>query len=326
MSSSKMARKVLFQITGLCAVLHLLVDGLCVCCLYLMASTHSIAELTGTFVTYNVLAFITQPLTGACVDRIKQKHWMLLTSNILLTLAVLSTSIVVSANPTASWMLPSAILLGIGNSLFHVWGGKLVAVVSRNDMRALGTFVSTGAFGLALGTVYFSWSLLNFFLLAICFLSITCISLDCKIKDSSEFPHKEVRQFATTFIVLALIALMAAVMIRSLVGKQFSIAIERNQFVLLLLGGLAMTGKMMGGWIARQMGIIKMVLIVITLTVACYLFKDYHMAVVLLGIFTVNCSMPVTLYLANEVLPGKEGLAFGLLAAALIPCYLLAII
>ena len=122
MSSSKMARKVLFQITGLCAVLHLLVDGLCVCCLYLMASTHSIAELTGIFVTYNVLAFITQPLTGACVDRIKQKHWMLLTSNILLTLAVLSTSIVVSANPTASWMLPSAILLGIGNSLWKARG------------------------------------------------------------------------------------------------------------------------------------------------------------------------------------------------------------
>ena len=32
----------------------------------------------------------------------------------------------------------------------------------------------------------------------------------------------------------------------------------------------------------------------------------------------------VTLYLANAVLPGREGLAFGLLAAALIPGYLLA--
>jgi hypothetical protein len=34
--------------------------------------------------------------------------------------------------------------------------------------------------------------------------------------------------------------------------------------------------------------------------------------------------MPVTLYLANVVLPKHEGLAFGLLAAALIPGYLLA--
>jgi hypothetical protein len=36
--------------------------------------------------------------------------------------------------------------------------------------------------------------------------------------------------------------------------------------------------------------------------------------------------MPVTLYLANVVLPKREGLAFGLLAAALIPGYLLAYI
>jgi Na+(H+)/acetate symporter ActP len=35
--------------------------------------------------------------------------------------------------------------------------------------------------------------------------------------------------------------------------------------------------------------------------------------------------MPITLYLANVVLKGKEGLAFGLLAAALIPGYLLAV-
>jgi hypothetical protein len=39
----------------------------------------------------------------------------------------------------------------------------------------------------------------------------------------------------------------------------------------------------------------------------------------------MNCTMPVTLFLANDVLPGREGLAFGLLAAALIPGYLLAV-
>ena len=39
----------------------------------------------------------------------------------------------------------------------------------------------------------------------------------------------------------------------------------------------------------------------------------------------VNCTMPITLYLANVVLAGREGLAFGILAAALIPGYLLAV-
>ncbi|MBQ6378613.1 MAG: hypothetical protein IJJ56_07445 [Prevotella sp.] len=44
----------------------------------------------------------------------------------------------------------------------------------------------------------------------------------------------------------------------------------------------------------------------------------------LLGIFLMNCTMPITLYLANLLLPKREGLAFGLLAAALIPGWLLA--
>ena len=45
-----------------------------------------------------------------------------------------------------------------------------------------------------------------------------------------------------------------------------------------------------------------------------------------LGMFAVNCTMPVTLYLANVVLPDREGLAFVLLAAALIPGYLFAFV
>jgi hypothetical protein len=48
------------------------------------------------------------------------------------------------------------------------------------------------------------------------------------------------------------------------------------------------------------------------------------MVILLVGLFAVNTTMPVTLYLANVVLPKREGLAFGLLAAALIPGYLLA--
>jgi len=43
-------------------------------------------------------------------------------------------------------------------------------------------------------------------------------------------------------------------------------------------------------------------------------------------LFAANCTMPVTLYLTNVVLPKQEGLAFGLLAAALIPGYLLVVV
>jgi hypothetical protein len=59
--------------------------------------------------------------------------------------------------------------------------------------------------------------------------------------------------------------------------------------------------------------------------VLCFVFGDYNDVVLLAGVFLMNCTMPVTLYLANVLLPRREGLAFGLLAAALIPGYLLAV-
>ena len=51
--------------------------------------------------------------------------------------------------------------------------------------------------------------------------------------------------------------------------------------------------------------------------------RGQGVALALVGLFVVNCSMPITLWLANVVLKGREGLAFGLLAAALIPGYLI---
>ena len=94
--------------------------------------------------------------------------------------------------------------------------------------------------------------------------------------------------------------------------------------MVLMIGALSMLGKRGGGWIARWMGIVKMIVLVLLVLAVCFFFRNQGTMVLLAALFAVNCTMPVTLYLINVVLPGKEGLAFGLLAAALIPGYLLA--
>ena len=310
----------------LCSVLHLLVDGLCVCCLYLIASSFSALHLVGIFLTYNILAFLTQPLTGLWADSMKRRHWMLLASVLLLTVAVLATSIVVSFRLSTVGMMVVPILLGMGNSLFHVWGGKQVAVTTGNDMRALGAFVSTGAFGLALGIVFFSWPLLYTVLLTICVLSTAYVHLDL-IAGISAINSQEVEcRFSKLFIWMSLLVLMLVVMLRSFVGETFSGEMSRTSSMVLLIGLLSMLGKMAGGWLAHHLGIVRMLALVIVLVLVCLVFRSQEMVIALVGLFAVNCTMPVTLYLANVVLPKREGLAFGLLAAALIPGYLLAFI
>ena len=316
----------MYRMIGISALLHLLVDGLCVCSLYLIASSFPVSRLVGIFLTYNVLAFLTQPLTGLLADRMARKHWLLLASVLLLTMAVLATSVVVALGTSAFGIMLVAVLLGMGNSLFHVWGGKQVAVKTNNDMRALGVFVSTGAFGLAIGFVFFSWPLLYVFLLLICLLAVGVVQEPEGSSQESEDERQETRSWSQLFVILAVVGLMLAVMLRSFVGEAFSSGITKSSMMVLLIGGLSMLGKMAGGWIARQMGIVKMLVMVLLVVMACYLFKDHGLVILLVGLFAVNCTMPVTLYLVNLVLPGKEGLAFGLLAAALIPGYILATI
>ena len=316
----------MYRMIGISALLHLLVDGLCVCSLYLIASSFPVSRLVGIFLTYNVLAFLTQPLTGLLADHMARKHWLLLASVLLLTMAVLATSVVMALGTSAFGIMLVAVLLGMGNSLFHVWGGKQVAVKTNNDMRALGVFVSTGAFGLAIGFVFFSWPLLYVFLLLICLLAVGVVQEPEGSSQESEDERQETRSWSQLFVILAVVGLMAAVMLRSFVGEAFSSGITKSSMMVLLIGGLSMLGKMAGGWIARQMGIVKMLVMVLLVVMACYLFKDHGLVILLVGLFAINCTMPVTLYLVNLVLPGKEGLAFGLLAAALIPGYILATI
>lgn len=312
------------QMTVLCSVLHLLVDGLCVCCLYLMASSLPEASLVSIFVTYNVLAFLTQPLTGALADHVERKHWLLLASVLMLTMAVLATSMVIIFCLSAPGMMFVAILLGLGNSLFHVWGGKQVAVRTGNDIRALGVFVSTGAFGLSLGFVFFSWPLLYMFLLSICLLSTAYLLLDVRTAAATATDKAVGRRFSRLFVWVSLLVLMLVVMLRSLIGETFTGEMPKSSGLILLIGCLAMLGKMAGGWLARHLGIVRMLVFVLLVFVACLVFRSQGLVIPLVGLFAVNCTMPVTLYLANVVMPKREGLAFGLLAAALIPGYLLA--
>ena len=324
---------------GISSVQHFLVDGLCICCMYLLADMYcnSIGAYgnrlsMGCILLYNVLAFMSQPLTGLMADRLPHRHWLLLWSSLLLTLAVGCASMLsmlslgTMGDAAVEWMLMLvAVLLGAGNSLFHVWGGKQTVVKTGNDIRALGVFVSTGALGLAVGLVFFSWPLLYGLLLAIMALAVIYVRWDNG--ESMPVTDFTVRSswFTPVRIWTLVVALMLFVGYRSFAGEVFSKGITKSQTLILTIATVAMLGKMSGGWIARYAGILKSLMVILAGVALCFVLRSDSVAVLLTGIFLMNCTMPVTLYLANLLLPGREGLAFGLLAAALIPGYLLAV-
>lgn len=310
-------------LTGLAAALHFCVDGLCLCCLYM--ATTGIRDLLKYFVVYNVLAFLTQPLTGMLADRVKQRHWILLASIIMLILAVLETVCVMpfcSAAPVFLLVVLS-VLLGIGNSLFHVWGGKETAVRTGNDIRALGVFVSTGAFGLAVGSVFLSRALMFGLLLGICILALAYLRIDTAKPLVTTEVDIESEVYPKPLVWAVLILIMLIVAGRSFTGESFTKVIDKTPMVVLLIGALTMMGKMAGGWLVKWMGMFTSIILLLVGVTICIAAKGNHIGIALAGLFMVNCTMPITLYWANVMLKGREGLAFGLLAASLIPGYLI---
>ena len=324
------------QPLGISASLHFLVDALCCCCMLLLAKSSDSNALLGVYLTYNVVAFMTQPLTGMVADRLQRRHWLLMAASLLLALAVLTAALIIALgwnrlSPDMLYVV--AVLLGGGNSLFHVWGGKQVAVGTDNDIRALGVFVSTGAFGLSVGALCCSWPVLFAFLLLIPLLSVAYLHVESSPTTAVDAPQTTVADashpkpaYSPVVVWTAVVAVAAVVLFRSFIGEKLTAGIDKTQLLILLFGAVSMAGKMAGGWIALRLGIVRALVVVLVAFALCFLLRDTSVAVVLAGLFLINCTMPVTLYWANALLPGREGLAFGLLAAVLVPGYLLAVL
>ena len=295
--------------TLLASLMHFCVDALCLCCLYL--TTGNVHD----YLVYNVLAFLTQPFTGVIVDKINGKYTVLFSAVLIFLMA---TSMAVL---TPDYKTVIAVLLGAGNSLFHVWGGREVAIVTKNDIRALGIFVSPGVLGLAVGAFLCSWMLLFALLIAIGIL--TTIHF-CIINGNAQVGsdnHLKTNKMA----VLLMIAICVVVMLRSYLAGGFSSGADSDGgYMVLIAAAVAMSGKFLGGFLARLAGSYMTAFVIfVVASVACLVAKNYVDGAVFVGLFAVNCTMPVTLHWAEKLLPGREGFSFGLLAASLMPPYLL---
>ena len=325
---------------SLLTLLHLVVDGLCACGIMMMAcNTITDVEGYGIIVLYDVLAFGTQPLTGHWLDTGMSGQYML-----KLAVALLIAGAVVSMFPFyLSYLVAIAgnILLGMGNSLFHVYGGKYVAVATRNDIRALGIFVSTGAVGLAIGLGFHGQILLAVFILALLTLSALHLHHSATVLNSSLIPQHstlingQCSMFNGQWPLVYLLCLMLVVSGRAFIGESVpSLSFVTHQLInlstrqlvnlsMVAVSVIVMLGKAGGGFLSKKWGVRNVFNISMLLSALAFLACPWHDGFVLATLLLVNISMPCTLYLAIKAVPGREGLAFGLLAMALLPGFLL---
>lgn len=285
---------------------HLLVDALCASTLFgALAGEESFSVL---ILVYNTLAFSTQCLVGLAADRVR-KH------------AVSSSAAMVTVILGFALPLPAAlkvILIGAGNSVFHVASGTMTLEMSEGKAGPLGVFVAPGAIGLTLGTLF---PQLGIYFAVLLFFAAILLPLVFRWKAEPglrrEIPSSV--QGKQKLNLLPVLLLTLAVAVRAIGGTAVSFPWNTTAITALALTACVFAGKTAGGFIADRLGARFTALISIPVAALLIAFATKYMPPSLIGQFALNLTMPVTLYLLFLAMPDQPGFAFGLAASALWP-------
>ena len=286
-------------------VLHFLVDGICAAAMAAYAVQEPLlAPIVYYFGLYNGIAFGTQWLTGWLLD--KKENWIRYA--FLFVLVTLGAG----TQPTLG-IQAQTVLLGIGNSVFHVAAGSLV-LRSYTTFKELGIFVSSGAVGLALG--------LNCivgpypFLLACAVLSVA-VTYRMRRTEADIFvspdagngnePDASLNLFTGTGLVL----LLGCIVLRGFSGGNAA-----SPYAMLFPCVFA-AGKALGGVVCDKAGYRKTILFIFLLSFAALQLSGLVASVLLVLAF--NMTMPLTLRLVHWCNPRYPGMMFGLAAGCLLP-------
>ncbi len=301
------------DVLTLLTLLHFMVDGICGAALAEYAVNQPFMEpILYYFGLYNAFAFGTQWLTGSLFDRRPN----LLRSSFLFAAAALAAGTVSDFGIGVQ-----AVLLGIGNSVFHAAAGGYV-LRRYETYKELGIFVSSGAIGLALGLncmvgVYP-------FAAACTALSLAATWRLFRADDASAGSNRPagisgkgtaengVEGRGTTGAVAAsLVLLLGCVVLRGLgSGTAYS------PYVMLFPCVFA-AGKALGGILCDRAGYKSTILIIFLL---CFVaLQRSGLAASVLLVLAFNMTMPLTLRLAHWCNPKYPGLMFGLAAGCLLP-------
>jgi FSR family fosmidomycin resistance protein-like MFS transporter len=292
---------------GLYGAAHMFVDLASISALYaaLGAGPGLPGWAAALILSYDFIAFASQMFIGHLLDRLR------------LTGAAAAAGCMLTA--AGAWLVPpfpiaGVVLAALGNALFHVGGGAACLRLDRGRALWAGIFVAPGAIGLFLGkllggtALYQPWALT----LLLAAGALACLMIR-QPRGAEALPFPNVRGLG-----LVAAALLLTVFVRSLVG--FSVAYPWvkgwQQAVFLTLAVFA--GKALGGALGDRLGWRALSVAGLIASAPLLAFGSGIPELALLGLLCFNFTMAITLAGLAYLLPGHEGLAFGLTAAAIV--------
>ncbi len=271
---------------------HFLVDF--TCAYVVLSRLHEASSAAQILIIYNFMAFAMQMPFGIIADAYPDFKWSFI--GVLCVLA--------SLFPFP--LLISVLLIGTGNSLYHLGEGKPI-LDHIPGSAALGIFVAPGAFGITLGTLLKNKAMPYLIPIA-CALAILAVLIWFrKYEGTADHAHK-----TSSFPIVT--SLFLVVIIRSFVGFSWQIPWKADH--LMLMTCAVVLGKMLGGVLAELIGSKKAALISLGISFLLFIKADW-MIWGWLSVLFFNMTMPICLKQITLELKNQSGFAFGLLTFAL---------
>ena len=260
----------------------------------------------GIVMAYDLAAFASQPLLGMLADSIRVFRGTVLAG---LALAAMGVALL-RVDP---WL---AVLVGAaGNAAFHVGAGALCLHAQPGRATPAGIFVAPGALGVAAGKLLAGNAAAEWPFLA----ALAAAALLAAVVRVPHVPPPARRAFlAVRRPVAVLLLLLFSIVVRSLVGRAGGHLCPHAFAIAAGFACAAFGGKALGGIVSDRFGWLETGVGALLLSAPLVAFGGSHAAVVTVGLFLVQMTMPVTLAATVALLPGRPGTAFGLAALAYI--------
>jgi FSR family fosmidomycin resistance protein-like MFS transporter len=288
-------------------IAHAMIDGICAAMIgnISIKQTGNADNLYIWIILYNVLAFGFQSILGIIIDYFKSPKLGAILGSVFVGLA----SVI-----SVTYPIMAFIFAGLGNALFHVGGGTISLNLTPKKAIAPGIFVAPGALGLFVGTMIgkngqFSVSIS---ILILIILVVLMLNVKKPIINYDQIKIK-INKFE-----LILFLVFLSIIIRSTVGLVIVFSWKTNINWLIFLTMMIVLSKGIGGYLADKFGWTKMAVGSLLLSIPFLIFGKDVPYFAILGMFFFNITMPITLVIISNLLPGRPGFAFGITCLALI--------
>ena len=252
---------------------------------------------------YNFCAFALQMPIGLLAGRPEQSG----------RTAALGCGLAALGWAASPFPMAASVAAGVGNACFHVGGGVQVLHEGGGRAAPLGVFVSPGAFGIYFGTLLGKQPAFPGWICAAGLLPLVLLFAVLKPERTScpEIAAGELEGKP----LWALVCFFLVVVLRSYLGMIFSFPWKTGGWALGMVCAVVL-GKTAGGFLGDKLGISRAAALSLGLSAVLFCFSGAPLAGTG-AVFLFNMTMPLTLWAAARLLPGRKGFAFGMLTFAL---------